>query len=210
MSLGPKTVTCSQVFPHCSWLSSLPPFYVIAPPASMPLSARWLFLSDLPSLCFQALIKQDNLDAFNERTPQGRRLGRRRRRNPRRQQSGGETFPLERMRSCLPQRSTPRPTGADLPEGAPGLPRSGASDLPNAFFTPKTRVTIPAGLASGLSCHMRSCARPGCPWPWDEPLLGWGSGCWPGTKRLLYVALKSVTISFSNRRDTSKREIRKN
>ena len=109
----------------------------------------------------------------------------------------GRRSPLSGMRSCLPHCSTPRPTGWPAQRGSRGLPRSGESQTSQTLFTPETRVIIPAGLASGLSCHMRSCARPGCPWPWDEPLLKCpvlvlgcqGAGL---AQRGPYMALKSV------------------
>lgn len=122
--LGP-TLTSSQVFPLLLALF-LPPFCVITSLASMPLFIQFVswHLSALPSLCSQALIKQDNLDAFNERDPYKADDSREEEEeNDDDSSLEGETFPLERDEVMPPPLQHPQTDRLTCPKGLPWAPK---------------------------------------------------------------------------------------
>lgn len=137
MSLGPKTVTCSQVFPTAP--GSLPTTFLCNCLSSLhaPFSFVGWLLSDLPSLCFQALIKQDNLDAFNERDPYKADDSREEEEeNDDDSSLEGETFPLERDEVMPPPAQHPQTDRLTCPKGLPWAPKVRCvSDLPNALHS---------------------------------------------------------------------------
>lgn len=80
------------------------------------------FLSS--SLCFQALIKQDNLDAFNERDPYKADDSREEEEeNDDDSSLEGEAFPLERDEVMPPPLQHPQTDRLTCPKGLPWAPK---------------------------------------------------------------------------------------
>lgn len=103
----------------------LPPFRVTASLASLPSpgpSVGSFVCSPLP-LC-QALIKQDNLDAFNERDPYKADDSREEEEeNDDDNSLEGETFPLERDEVMPPPLQHPQIDRLTCPKGLPWAPK---------------------------------------------------------------------------------------
>uniref|UniRef100_A0A672UWR9 Striatin interacting protein 1 n=1 Tax=Strigops habroptila TaxID=2489341 RepID=A0A672UWR9_STRHB len=131
----------------------------------------------------KALIKQDNLDAFNERDPYKADDSREEEEeNDDDNSLEGETFPLERDEVMPPPPSTPPATASPAPKGCPGPPRSGESlglDTNTVVGLPRPIHESIRTLKLVASLH---CSIPfqGCPHvpPHTHPcdsLLQWGS-----------------------------------
>lgn len=76
------------------------------------------------SLCFQALIKQDNLDAFNERDPYKADDSREEEEeNDDDNSLEGEAFPLERDEVMPPPLQHPQTDRLTCPKGLPWAPK---------------------------------------------------------------------------------------
>lgn len=120
--LGPTLTSC---FPLLLALHR-PPFGVPASPASLPLRRSSVGacgqLSPAPHV--QALIKQDNLDAFNERDPYKADDSREEEEeNDDDNSLEGETFPLERDEVMPPPLQHPQTDRLTCPKGLPWAPK---------------------------------------------------------------------------------------
>lgn len=121
-------------------LSSRPPLDFLSGPLPLALPATSLWyslsslldffrclvwhLSDSPSLSFQALIKQDNLDAFNERDPYKADDSREEEEeNDDDNSLEGETFPLERDEVMPPPLQHTQSDRLTCPKGLPWAPK---------------------------------------------------------------------------------------
>lgn len=118
--LGP-TLTFSLVF-WCPRLST--DHHSVLQPLSPPCPFLVHQFSALPSLCVQALIKQDNLDAFNERDPYKADDSREEEEeNDDDNSLEGETFPLERDEVMPPPLQHPQTDRLTCPKGLPWAPK---------------------------------------------------------------------------------------
>lgn len=123
LSLGPESVPCSRVFPLLLALPSTFLYDCLSSLRAPYLFVGWL-LSYLPSICFQALIKQDNLDAFNERDPYKADDSREEEEeNDDDNSLEGETFPLERDEVMPPPLQHPQTDRLTCPKGLPWAPK---------------------------------------------------------------------------------------
>lgn len=120
--LGP-ILTSSLVFPLPLALPSTFVCYGLSSLLALLWFLAW-HLSDSPSLCFQALIKQDNLDAFNERDPYKADDSREEEEeNDDDNSLEGETFPLERDEVMPPPLQHPQTDRLTCPKGLPWAPK---------------------------------------------------------------------------------------
>lgn len=138
-----------------SSLSSFSVFAGVTAPYLIPFCSIWTvslchhlfswlaFWAPFP--CFQALIKQDNLDAFNERDPYKADDAREEEEeNDDDNSLEGETFPLERDEVMPPPLQHPQTDRLTCPKGLPWAPK--------VRWVSSSRVVLKRALKSSGSC----------------------------------------------------------